>query len=68
MPDPSYENEQETWACDTSISMPEAPKVAPAIQMAGFAFTVDGIVHGVTEVDLENMRHPTFGPERIGHV
>lgn len=59
----------ETWASDVPISMPEPVKDAStAIPMEGFVFTTSGLSHGVTDADIEEMKHPAYGPERLGDV
>lgn len=68
MPAPDYEYEQETWASDAPISLPDPPVAPGVVPMEGFVFTVDGICHDLTEVDIEHMTTPTYGPERAGHA
>lgn len=62
-------DDPETWASDEPISLPEPlTQHRYVVPMDGFVFTEHGIYHGVYETDLEEMKHPTYGPERAGDV
>lgn len=51
------------WGSDTLVSLPVPPRediVRPAA--AGFAFSRFGLVHDLTQADLEGYLYPTFTP------
>ena len=56
---------QEHWSTDTPISAPEAPPadVPVLTDFGGFGFSMNGIVHNVSEADLEEMTTPMYAPE-----
>lgn len=53
----------ESWGTDSLASLPVPPgedPIRPAA--AGFAFSRFGLVHNLTQADLETYLHPTFAP------
>lgn len=54
---------EESWATDTLISRPEPPSDPVLKDFDGFGFTMNGIVHNLTESEIEDMITPTFAPE-----
>jgi hypothetical protein len=51
------------WGSDALVSLPVPPAediVRPAA--AGFAFSRFGLVHNLTQSDLETFLYPTFAP------
>lgn len=57
--------EQEHWATDTPISFPEpAPNDVPVLtDFQGFGFSMNGLVHNLTQADVDEMTTPMFAPE-----
>lgn len=52
-----------SWGADTLISLPVPPAETPVRPVAaGFAFSRFGIVHDLTQADLEGYLSPTFAP------
>lgn len=58
-------NDREVWATDTLVSRPEpSSKETPVlVDFEGFGFTMNGMVHNITESEIEAMVTPTFAPE-----
>lgn len=52
----------ELWACDVPISMPEATTDFVLIDMGAHGFSINGIVHNLSQADLENYTTPTYSP------
>lgn len=52
------------WASDTPISFPEPPPgdIPVLVDFDGFGFTMGGIVHNISQADLEEILTPTFSP------
>jgi hypothetical protein len=51
------------WGSDTLISLPVPPTETPVRPAAaGFAFSRFGLVHDLTQADLETFLYPTFTP------
>lgn len=55
----------DTWASDTPPSRPVPPPTNTPVLLdfEGFGFTVNGMVHNISESDLESMMVPTFAPQ-----
>lgn len=52
-----------TWSADVKVSMPKPIQQGDAlVDMGGFAFTVNGLAHNITQSDLEEISSPTFSP------
>jgi len=51
------------WGSDTIVSLP-VPPTEPTVRPAatGFAFSRFGLVHDLTQADLETYLYPTFAP------
>lgn len=56
---------QEHWATDTLVSFPEPPpQDAPVLtDFQGLGFSMNGIVHNISDADLEDLTTPHFAPE-----
>lgn len=51
------------WGSDTVVSLPVPPAEAPVRPAAsGFAFSRFGLVHDLSQADLETYLAPTFAP------
>ncbi len=57
-------NDGPTWGADTAISMPQPDGRDPGqrVEFGGLAFTPLGIVHDLTDVDLEELLASGYGP------
>jgi hypothetical protein len=56
-------NVNDSWACDTAVSLPEPVDYTGAhVKMYGFVFTEQGLFHDLSEADHETLRGPTYGP------
>lgn len=55
----------EFWAADAPISMPVPPPGdVPVVESFGaLGFSMNGIVHDITEADLEDLATPMYAPE-----
>ncbi len=56
-------NVNDSWATDTTISRPEAAKEDVMVDFGAFGWSMDGMVHNMSESDVENLIVPTFSPE-----
>ena len=56
---------RETWASDTLISRPEPPnpEMPVLVDFEGFGFSMGGLVHNISETEIEEMFLPTYAPE-----
>lgn len=56
---------REHWASDTPVSTPHPPPTDVPVQVdfGGFGFSMNGMVHNLTESDLEEMITPFYAPE-----
>lgn len=55
------------WASDVPISRPEPPPgdVPVLVDFQGFGFSMNGMVHNLTEADVEEMTTPYFAPQQV---
>jgi len=52
-----------SWGSDALVSLPVPPAETPVRPAAsGFAFSRFGLVHDLTQSDLETYLYPTFSP------
>lgn len=56
---------REHWASDTPVSAPHPPPsdVPVQVDFGGFGFSMNGMVHNLTQPDLEDMLTPLYAPE-----
>lgn len=52
------------WSSDVPISVPQAPAEEIIIPMFGFGMTQLGLFHDLTDVEYEQMRQPSYSPDR----
>lgn len=50
------------WGSDVPVSMPVPPESAVLVSMFGFAFTIDGLFHDITQADADEIGTPTYAP------
>lgn len=53
----------DVWGSDAPVSKPAPPNREVAVSFGGFAFTTGGVVHEVTEAEIEEAFFPVFAPE-----
>jgi hypothetical protein len=51
------------WGTDVPISMPEPTTDDVIIDMGAHGFSINGLVHNLSQSDLEDYMMPTFTPE-----
>lgn len=51
------------WGADTVVSKPIPPDRETQVSFGGFAFTTGGLIHDLTEADVEETFFPMFSPE-----
>lgn len=58
-------NPREQWASDTPVSVPKPPPsdVPVVVDFGGFGFSMNGMVHNLTQPDLDEMTTPAYAPE-----
>lgn len=58
-------NDREKWGSDVPVSAPHPPPadVPVHVDFGGFGFSTNGMVHNITQPDLEDMLTPFYSPE-----
>lgn len=56
---------REQWASDALVSTPQpVPDDVPVqVDFGGFGFSMNGMVHNLSQPDLEDMLTPLYAPE-----
>jgi hypothetical protein len=58
------------WGSDVRISQPQPadPDIPVVVDLGGFGFTPNGLVHNITSTEVEEVFSPTFAPPMRGQA